>query len=187
MKEFTPIYSFRPLHEVQHRLQELILYICDVCRNDPNFGAVKLNKILSRADFTYFLQAGHSITGGAYKKLDFGPVPEQLVQVRRMMIDNGELFLKGDYYGSPKQIPVAKRRARLNIFTGDEIAVLDKAIIDLREYNAREVSTISHDIKYHLTELNALIPYQFAYIDESPVSELEEEWIAELNQQRKWE
>lgn len=51
----APTFSF-PEMDPDRRLAELILYIAEKCERDPNFGATKLNKILTFADFSAYLR-----------------------------------------------------------------------------------------------------------------------------------
>src|ERR1035437_6112774 len=73
------------------RLRELMLYIAQRCADAPKFGAIKLNKILFWSDFTAFTRTGDSITGEAYHKQPFGPVPRSLKKVREGMEEKGDI------------------------------------------------------------------------------------------------
>lgn len=65
----------------KEKFRELILYVANMSRNDPDFGAVKLNKILYYADFRAYRELGRPISGAAYRKLSEGPAPRQLLRV----------------------------------------------------------------------------------------------------------
>ena len=54
----------------KHRMAELIVYIADLCQEDPTFGATKLNKILFYADFASYAKYGRPITGQEYQRLE---------------------------------------------------------------------------------------------------------------------
>ena len=49
------------------KLRELILYVAERCENDPDFGALKLNKILFNADFIAYALTGKAITGASIR------------------------------------------------------------------------------------------------------------------------
>ena len=50
----------------QRKTRELVLYIAQACEADPDFGMVKLNKVLFNADFTSYARQGVSITEEEY-------------------------------------------------------------------------------------------------------------------------
>lgn len=71
------------------KFRALIVYVAEQSRDDPFFGATKLNKILYYSDFRAYRELGHSITGADYQKLDEGPAPRQLLPIRRALIAEG--------------------------------------------------------------------------------------------------
>jgi hypothetical protein len=77
------------IRENPKKLKELILYISQKCASDPNFGAIKLNKILYFSDFASFAHYGEPITGAEYQKLEQGPAPRRMVPVRNEMQRSG--------------------------------------------------------------------------------------------------
>ncbi len=52
--------------ESDNKLKELILYICEKCKDDPSFDYEKLKRILYLADFRFYGETGRSITGTQY-------------------------------------------------------------------------------------------------------------------------
>src|SRR5437660_10500981 len=82
----------------RQRLRELILYIADRSKDDPKFGATKLNKILYFSDFVSFREYGEPITGAMYMRLENGPAPMHLVPVRNEMLESGEIAMEPRQY-----------------------------------------------------------------------------------------
>ena len=49
------------------KFKSLVHYICWRCADPTKLGAVKLNKVLWRADFKAYLELGESVTGATYE------------------------------------------------------------------------------------------------------------------------
>src|SRR5690242_1312364 len=60
----------------QARLRELILYIAERLKDDPNFGKTKLVKVLFYSDFDAYRETGQPITGTPYLHMERGPYPD---------------------------------------------------------------------------------------------------------------
>ena len=60
------------------KLKELSLYIAEKSKNDPHFGATKLNKILFAGDFFFYGASGNAITDAEYTHRENGPVPKRM-------------------------------------------------------------------------------------------------------------
>ena len=73
------------------RFAELMLYISQKSKDDPKFGATKLNKLLFYSDFLAYANLGDSITGFEYQKLEHSPGPRRIMAIRR------NLSVKGPY------------------------------------------------------------------------------------------
>lgn len=61
----------------KEKLKELILYISEKCGGNPKFGETVLYKMLYFIDFDAYERLGDAVTGIKYKRLQFGPVPNQ--------------------------------------------------------------------------------------------------------------
>ena len=60
------------------KLKELILYICEKSKDDPNFDMDKLNWLLYNIDFEAYKKFGKSITGSVYIRMpDSQPDPKR--------------------------------------------------------------------------------------------------------------
>ncbi|MDQ3524454.1 MAG: Panacea domain-containing protein, partial [Chloroflexota bacterium] len=59
-----------------------MLYVAQRSKDDPFFGATKLNKIVYHVDFGAYRRWLRPITGHAYFRLKEGPAPQALVKVR---------------------------------------------------------------------------------------------------------
>jgi hypothetical protein len=148
------------------KLSELILYVADKLLPDPKGGATKVNKILFAAEFAHMRTHGHPITGVEYQRLERGPAPRRLVPIRDALMARGDLDLVRDRYmgyGLDRLVP--KRPARTELFTQDELALVDAAIDELWESTADEASRQSHrETGWRMVGDRETIPYESAYL-----------------------
>jgi hypothetical protein len=165
-----------------NKLKELILYIAEQSEGDPRFGKTKLFKILFYADFICYMQSGHSITGGLYRKAPFGPLAvDGDAALTALQDDEALAIARRQYHGKAQLRPVALREPALESFSAPEIDLVNDVIRDLWEQNATEVSRLSHDfIGWQAAAMDEIIPYEASLIDTSPLTVEEEEWARQF-------
>lgn len=59
------------------KFKQLLLYILEKCGSKPNVGETVLYKLLYFCDFDYFETHEKALTGMKYKKMQYGPIPDQ--------------------------------------------------------------------------------------------------------------
>src|SRR5437763_14433954 len=77
----------QPLTYSEQKLKELLLYVAERLVDDPEFGSVKLNNVLFYSDFYAYGDFGDPITGSTYIRLERGPAPRQLPEVKARLVD----------------------------------------------------------------------------------------------------
>jgi Protein of unknown function (DUF4065) len=153
------------------RLKELIVYIALRCQDDPAFGAIKLNKILFRADFQSYRQRGKPITGTAYFRLKHGPAPKAMKPVSDELHREDAVRTQRRFVGGHEQKrPIALRPANLEYFDGGDIAIVDEVITDLWGKSASAVSEQSHGVQWMTRADKDPIPYEAAFLSDEPVT-----------------
>lgn len=156
-----------------------MLYIAQKSADDPRFGATKLNKILYYADFIAFARLGAPITGVQYMKLAHGPAPRALVPVKREMIEAQDAEeIEMMYHGRQQVRLVAKRPPDLEIFTADQIAIVDEVIQSLRLQTATEVSEMSHTLAWKIAGHKGAIPYPSVFLSDQGANDADREWAS---------
>ena len=169
------------------KFRELIVYIAERCKDDPTFGAVKLNKILYYADFTAYRELRTPITGATYRKLSEGPAPKELVSSRDALVDSGRVRMEErNYFGWPQKRLVVEpdHRADRELFSESELGIVDETIAFFRGKTAREVSDYSHgEPGWILAAELEEIPYQTAFLNGEPVDQETEEAAISIAQQ----
>lgn len=160
------------------KLKELILYVANKSEDDPRFGATKLNKILYYADFAAYRTLGKSITGADYQNLSEGPAPKQLLLRRNELLKAGDAVVeRRQYYDGVQQRLIAHRPPDPEVFSEEELAIVDQVIDDLWDKNGTEVSHKSHkELGWLLTKRGEAIPYASAFFtsQDTPLTEEQE-------------
>lgn len=171
----------RPNNE---KLGELILYISKLCEEDKKFGATKLNKILFYSDFLSYRHYGKAITNHIYQKLERGPAPRSLLPIRNKLIEDEALAIqKADYHGRGQDRTLALRQPKLDIFTPQEIDLINQIVKDLWDYDGTEVSELSHEfIGWKVAKEKEEIPYQVALLNFDKPTEEEVDYGKSLDE-----
>jgi len=166
MDEYKPQYD-------SAKLQELIVYIAHQSRDDPMFGAVKLNKILYYADFYAYRTLGEPISGAEYQRLPEGPAPRSLLTARHDLLADGAIEIEHrQAFNHVQQRVVPKRAARPGVLSEREMALVDEVITALRFMNARQVSDMSHEeLGWRLVGDYETIPYPTAFLSAEPLTQ----------------
>jgi len=163
----------------REKLAELVLYIADRSISDARFGKTKLNKILFFSDFTAFRLHGRSITGAEYQHLPEGPCPHQLLPVLESLgtdiIETREQV--GPY--TQKRL-IAMRKARVELFSGPEIAIVDAVISELAPLTNKQSSELSHETNaWRLTHDKQEVPYSMAVLSMEEPTAADIAWLTE--------
>jgi len=154
------------LRDKDRKMAELILYVVHRSKEDLRLDATKLNKILFYADFTSYARTGRSITGHTYRKLEHGPAPRPLLQIRNTMRHIGDIELRQrEYHSRTQDVVVAKRDPDMSVFTAEDKSIVDDVIEKFEEYDAGEISEASHRfVGWKVAKENEDIPYSIAFI-----------------------
>lgn len=154
------------------KLKQVLLYILERCAGKPNVGETVLNKLLYFSDFNYYELYEEQLTGAAYRKLPYGPVPQKLDSIIRQMLQEGVLQrIKTDYHGYPqiRYLPLAK--ADLTTLKASEKETIDRVIEQMSDWSAAAISNYSHkDMPWLASKEGEEIPYELAFYRDIPFS-----------------
>jgi hypothetical protein len=179
-------FSYR-VERGRQRFRELIVYVSERCQGDPSFGFVKLNKVLYFADFMAFERFGQPLTGMTYQKLEHGPAARAMPPIMNELVAEGAIRIEVvPRFGKPQKRAVPQRPANTDIFYPDEMALVDEVITYLDGRSAREVSDISHDIRWESVQLGDAIPYEFIFFEAGKLTEEDITRSKELARQFGW-
>ncbi len=155
------------------RLKELILYIAGKSKEDPRFGALKLNKILYYSDFIGFRELGKSITSATYQHLREGPAPKEfLAAVEELENEGASSYETRQYFNYPQKRIIPHRPANTSLFNLKELELVDAVIEALWEFSGTEASDLTEkEWGWKLTEDGEEIPYRTAWLSPGPLTQ----------------
>jgi transcriptional regulator with XRE-family HTH domain len=155
-----------------NKFKNVLLYILERCAGKPNVGETVLYKLLYFSDFNYYELYEEHLTGAKYRKLPYGPVPQQLDSIIKQMIDNRQLQrVKTDYHGYPQTRYLPLEKADLTELRASEKEVIDRVIEQMSDWSASAISNYSHkDIPWLASKEGEEINYELAFYREAPFS-----------------
>jgi putative zinc finger/helix-turn-helix YgiT family protein len=147
------------------RLYNAIIFFCK-----EGVLKTKLNKLLFYADFKHYKEYAISITGARYARIPFGPAPDNYeiyygALSSQKAIEFIEEVYPPKYGGEPVvgEIIKAVSKPDLSLFTASELRVIASVQEDFKEYNAREITELSHkEAGYQETPHGGTISYTYA-------------------------
>ncbi len=175
--------------ESRKKLRELILYIADRLDGDVNFGAIKLNKIILKADQLAYVRTGKSITDTPYMKLEQGFVPYHMKPILEEMIEANEIVIrKRQNYQYIQHRVVPLRDADLKLFSANDIALVEEVIDECIGLTGSAMSHQSHGTAWKVAAMREVVPYAaFLLSDDQTVSETDIDQAFGLIDQHGWD
>ena len=154
------------------KLKNVLLYILEKCAGKPNVGETVLYKLLYFSDFNYYELYEEHLTGAKYRKLPFGPVPQQLNTIIKQMIEGGQLKrVKTEYHGYPQTRYLPLEKSDLTQLQASETDILDMVIEQMSDWSATAISNYSHnDLPWLASKEGEEINYELAFYREAPFS-----------------
>jgi hypothetical protein len=157
----------------EEKLAEMILYIAEKSQADPDFGALKLNKLLFTIDFYAYGIWGRSISGSTYWRQPYGPVPRELNRVRDELVYKKRARIKTvKRFGHDMDRIVPLDHPDKSMFGDDELTYVDEMIDALQGFNGTRLSNWTHELRpWLIAEDREEIPYFTAFtLEDRPIS-----------------
>ena len=154
------------------KMKNVLLYLLEFCAGKPNIGETALNKLLYFCDFNYYELYEEHLTGARYKKMPYGPVPQQLVSIINQMTSNKQLQrIKTEYHGFMQTRYLPLEKPDLTQLLAAEKKVIDDVIRQMGDWNASQISEYSHcDKPWRATEEGKYISYNLVFYRRPPFS-----------------
>lgn len=147
------------------KFAEMVVYFSE--RLEP--WKTKLNKLLFYSDFGMFKRSGFSISGVQYKAIQMGPVPNNFNSIFEYLANTNvvDIYYTSFEYGiTGEQFKANKNRAfKSELFTKDELAVLEDVAMRFKEVTTKDIIEISHREKAWLEnkDEHKLISYLYGF------------------------
>lgn len=149
------------------KIHAVIHYIIDSFQQADSIsklGKVKLAKILWFADREFMYEYHKSITGIQYVKLANGPVPKKYDMILSEMKEEGIIHqYQINKFGKPQQCFISLKKPSLEVFSKEEIKVLDNIIYELKNKSATKLSDVTHDSLWENREVGEVMPIESVF------------------------
>ncbi len=126
------------------------------------------------SDFNYYELFEDYLTGAAYRKISYGPVPCDFQYIVQEMIDEGQLKkVTTEYYGKSqkKYLPLVNADINGWKWSAREKEVIDNVIERLSAMDAATISEFSYeDIPWEVTKDKEIIDYDTVFYRKPPFS-----------------
>lgn len=130
------------------KFKQLFVYILQKCGSKANVGETVLYKLLYFCDFDFFEIYEKNLTGMKYKRLQYGPVPDQSLfnPIVNKLKDDGviEKVTRAYAGGTIQTKYVNFIEADISVFSPQEIEVVNKVINRLSDMSARQIEDHVH-------------------------------------------
>ena len=163
----------------REKFKAMVHCICwKTSENPSSLGGTKLNKACWLADFVAYYNTGEPITGAAYIKRQFGPVPRPILSTLRDLEAGGIVVSSTKtFHGYPQTQFVAQYEPDLSLFTQDELDLIERATAYVTEqHTAKSISELSHDHVWKAAKDGEEIPYFTIFANPAPITDSERQW-----------
>lgn len=140
------------------RLKAMIHYVVETAP-PRSIGKVKLNKVLWFADKDNYLRTGKTISGDKYLRFRQGPVSNNLPQALEELASEHKIHIRKERVISYEQYCyISLVEPDTSVFSGDEVAAIQRALDFIAPLTAQQISAISHDRTWEIFRNNEEIP-----------------------------
>lgn len=154
------------------KFKNILLYILERCAGKPNVGEPVLYKLLYFCDFNHYELYEEHLTGAEYRKLPYGPVPQQINVIIHQMIDKGKLQrVKTEFHGNPQTRYLPLEKSDLTQFRASEKEVIDRVLEQMSDWSDVATSNyVQKDMPWVATKDGETIDYELVFYREAPFS-----------------
>lgn len=159
------------------KLEELEHYIIHKCQDKPTFGKVVLYKLLYFSDFNFYKKNYTAITNEQYRKIQNGPAPVHFDVTLEKLVEEEKVstYTKEFSPAMEQQRFKSLKKPTLEFLSKNELKEVDLVIKKLGDFNARQMSSISHeDNPWKATKLKDIIDYGLVFYRNEKVSKVVE-------------
>jgi len=175
-------------HNDINKIKELVLYVASKNADNPRFGSTVLNKMLYYSDFFWYAYRGESISGDTYVRNRFGPTPKHLMPaIDKLKSESAVAQAETTYYNFEQSRIVPLRESKSELFTKEQLELVDAVIGWLRSYSAQEVSEMTHrELSWNLLKNGEIVPYYTVFLRSvNPITEDTMAWAESVLTERR--
>ena len=145
------------------KYKEMILaYLRDATPTDGKIPKTKLAKLLYLADFAWFYDHLQSMSGMAYRKIQYGPVPDVYFRVIDELFEAGKIEIENTEDGAMLISETGSaQRAELPTLNAEEKNLIKNIAKKWKNKRTQEIVAFTHgQLPYLVSHDNEIIPYE---------------------------
>jgi len=142
--------------------QMILAYLRVDQDEDGKIPKTKLAKLLYLADFAWFYKHLESMSGMAYRRIKYGPVPDNYFRAVEELYEEGSIAIDCATKDGVFLISLARPGERSNLpeLNIDEKKLIKDISIKWKDKRTQEIVKFTHDqLPYQICEDNEIIPY----------------------------
>jgi len=142
--------------------QMILAYLRADQDEDGKIPKTKLAKLLYLADFAWFYKHLESMSGMAYRRIKYGPVPDNYFRAVEELYEEGSIAIDCATKDGVFLISLARPGERSNLpeLNIDEKKLIKDISIKWKDKRTQEIVKFTHDqLPYQICEDNEIIPY----------------------------
>lgn len=146
------------------KYKEMLLSFLSIVGGDGKIPKTKLAKLLYLADFAWFYENLESMSGMAYRKITYGPVPDQFFRAVDELEEEGIIDLDRKKYEGGEMTLVSLSRAGKRIkrekISKNEMSLMKDIEKKWRKKRTKDIVAFTHgQLPYSLAFQNDIISY----------------------------
>ncbi|MHC1576898.1 MAG: Panacea domain-containing protein [Methanosarcinaceae archaeon] len=147
------------------KFKQVLHYIIHKTGGIDTVGKTVLFKLLYFNDFNYYEMFEEKMTGESYRKIEHGPAPCHFDEAISDLEDDDKIESTTRPVGTYTQKKfISECKPDFSLLSGNEIHSIDDTIARYSNWNATQISALSHDdVPYDATENKAIIDYELVF------------------------
>lgn len=120
-----------------------------------------LSKLVYLADFAWYYDQLRPMSGMKYRRLQYGPVPDQYFRVVDELIDEGKMSLQVGDEAQWLNLTRSARSVPPQYLSTQELDLIDKIAKKWKDASTKEIVNFTHtQLPWQICRQNELIPYE---------------------------
>lgn len=138
----------------------------------PHVGKTVLWKLMYFSDFDFYEIFEKYMTGEEYRKLEHGPAPSHFDIAIANLIEGEKIRqIKNKFHGHVQEKYIPIQDPDTSELSKEEVEVINKVISRYGEFNASQISGLSHnDMPWMATDDKKIIDYELVFYRDSVTS-----------------
>ncbi len=143
----------------------ILTYLRMNISKDGKIPKTKLAKMLYLADFAWFYEHLESMSGMAYRKIAYGPVPDTFFRVLDELEESGKIVIDRKSAEGKDMLLISEaetnKNEKIRTLSKEEVALMQRIAKKWKDKKTNEIVNFTHNqLPYFLCRENELIPYE---------------------------